>query len=128
MNKMIQDSMNDRETYSIEKVSDTTAIVFANSYVNPISFLPCIEEQLVAMNFSGEVVFDLLLSNGHASNRIVASSMADGKIDRKAFKVVEFKSLDAAVLEKIKAFYKSNGAFVQSNFILSDEEKEALLR
>jgi Antitoxin to bacterial toxin RNase LS or RnlA len=128
MNKMLEDSMNNRGCFSIEKVSDATAVVFANSYVNPISFLQYIEEQLASLNFSGEVVLDLLLSNGHASNRTIAGHMADGRIDRKAFKVVEFNSLDAAVLEKIKAFYKSNGALVQSNFILSDEEKETLLR
>jgi hypothetical protein len=127
MNKMLEDSMDDRGCFSIEKVSDT-AIVFANSYVNPVSFMPYIEEQLASLNFSGDVIFDLLLSNGHASNRIVASSMADGRIDRKAFKVVDLSSLGKAVLEKIKAFYKSNGDLVQSNFILSDEEKEVLLR
>jgi hypothetical protein len=128
VDKMMQNSMRDREIYSIEKVSDTTAVVFANSYVNPISFLPYIEEQLASMSFSGEVIFDLLLSNGHTFNRIVASSVVQGKVDRKAFKIVDLSSLGKVVAQKIKAFYKSNDVLVQSNFILSDEEKEFLLR
>ena len=115
------------ETYSIEQVSEQTAVVFANTYVNPISFLPSIEEQLASMSFSGEVVFDLLLSNGEAFNRIVASNAVEGKVDRKAFKIVDLGGLDEVVVEKIKAFYKSNEALVGSNCILSDEEKEALL-
>ncbi len=122
------DLTNDQEIYSIEQISEQIAIVFANSYVNPISFLPSIEEQLASMNFSGEVVFDLLLSNGETFNRIVASNAVQGKVDRKAFKIVDFSSLDGVVAEKIKAFYKSNDVLVQSNFILLDEEKEVLLR
>ncbi len=126
----------DQEIYSlaqplfwrIEKVSTTTAIVFANSYVNTISFLPRIEEQLASMNFSGEVIFDLLFSNGNAFNRIAVSNAVRGKVDRKAFRIVSLSSLEEVVLEKIKAFYESNSALLESNFILSDQEKEALLR
>jgi hypothetical protein len=128
MNKMMQDLMNDRACFSIEKVSDTTAVVFANSYVNPVSFMPYIEEQLASMNFSGEVIFDLLLSNGYSFNRILATNAVEGKVDRKAFKIVDLSSLGKVVAQKIEAFYKSNDVLVQSNFILSDEEKEFLLR
>ncbi len=119
---------NDQEIYLIEKVSDTAAIVFANSYVNPMSFLPYIEEQLVSMSFSGEVVFDLLLCNGYSFNRILTSEAVEGKVDRKAFKIIDHSSLGEVVLERIEAFYKSNKQLVEGNFILLDEEKEALLR
>lgn len=124
----MQDLVPGQEIFTIEKVSEMTVVVFANSYINTMSFLPYIEERLVATSFTGEIIFDLLLSNGHNFDRILASSAAGGKINRQALKIVDFSSLEKVVTEKIEAFYKFNSAFVQQNLILSDEEKAVLVR
>jgi hypothetical protein len=123
----VKDLINDREIYSIEKVSEQIVIIFANSYVNPMSFLTYIEEKLVFMSFTGEVVFDLLLCNGNTENRILVGNVIQGKIDREAWRIVSASSLQEIVLERVQVFYKSNDVLVQRNFILSDQEKKILL-
>lgn len=115
--------MNIKELYQIEKISDQVVVVFATTYVNPISYLPTIEEDLGNMGSSGKIIFDLLLSNGHSFNRFVEGATYDGKIDWKSMKVVDSDNLDKIVINKTEDFYKSHPSLVESSNILLGEEK-----
>ena len=55
----------------IEFKSDYNYVVLATSYINPIDELENIEEELKAKEYSGKVLFDLLLCNGMNSSRFV---------------------------------------------------------
>jgi Antitoxin to bacterial toxin RNase LS or RnlA len=119
--------MDTKELYQIEKISDRVVVVFSTSYINPISYLPTIEEDLGKMASSGKVIFDLLLSNGHSFNRFVEVAVCKGKVDRRSMKVVDSSSLDKNIISKTDDFYKAHPLLVESNHILLDEEKHDLM-
>ncbi|MBE9009275.1 type II toxin-antitoxin system RnlB family antitoxin [Pseudanabaenaceae cyanobacterium LEGE 13415] len=120
-------NMNTKELYQIERIADETAVVFGTTYINPISYLPAIEEDLGKLGFSGQIVFDLLLSNGFRPNRFVEADVIEAKISRPSMRVVEISSLDETVIEKTYEFYKSHPNLVESNNILMEEEKYYLI-
>jgi Antitoxin to bacterial toxin RNase LS or RnlA len=119
--------MDTKELYQIEKISDRIVVVFSTTYVNPISYLPTIEEDLCEMDSSGKIIFDLLLSNGHSFNRFVEGAVCKGKVDRRSMKVVDSSSLDNIIISKTDDFYKAHPLLVESNHILLDEEKHNLM-
>ena len=51
--------------------SDERVVVLANSYVNPLSNVMMITMELSKMKYTGEVLFDLLMSNGFSPNRFL---------------------------------------------------------
>jgi hypothetical protein len=119
--------MDNKALYKIEKISDRSALIFGTTYMNPISYLSDIEKTLVEAEFSGKVVFDLLLSNGYSSNRFV-EAYADGrKIHMPSMKVISESNLDKATLDIIHSFYKAHSLLVEANEILLDEEKFRLI-
>ena len=115
--------MNNQELYHIEKVSNDSLLTCATSYINPISYLPTIETDLAELNFNGEVVFDLLLCNGYGFNRFVKCTVREGKFDRQGMKVISSLKLEEAVLSKAHDFYRVHNYLVDSNQILTTEEK-----
>jgi hypothetical protein len=119
--------MDTKELYQIEKISDRVVVVFSTTYINPISYLPAIEEDLGKMDSSGKIIFDLLLSNGYSFNRFVEVAVYKGKVDRKSMKVVDSASLDKIIISKTDDFYKSHPSLVERNHILLDEEKHDLM-
>jgi Antitoxin to bacterial toxin RNase LS or RnlA len=119
--------MDTKELYQIEKISDRVVVVFSTSYINPISYLPTIEEDLGKMDSSGKIIFDLLLSNGHSFNRFVEVAICNGKVDRRSMKVIDSSSLDKSIISFTDNFYKSHPSLVESNHILLDEEKHDLI-
>lgn len=119
--------MNVKELYQVQIVSDRVVMIFCTTYINPISYLPLIEEGLSKINFSGKIIFDLLLSNGYSSNRFVEADVSEAKVIRRSMKVIDPSSLDKWLLEKTYDFYKSHPFLVESNTILLDEEKYYLI-
>jgi hypothetical protein len=118
--------MNTKEVYQIEKFSDKVVIVFSTTYVNPISYLPKIEEDLRNNIFTGKVIFDLLLSNGYSSNRFIEVNINNSKIDRSSMKVIESYTIEKDFLDKTHEFYRSHPHLLENNFILLDEEKNLI--
>lgn len=54
--------------YTILKLKcDPRPVVVATSYINPLSHTPFIRRELQKMDYTGEILFDQLLSNGYAS-------------------------------------------------------------
>ena len=119
--------INAKELYQTERVSNHTVIVFSMTYINPISYLPNIEEDLGKMNFSGKLIFDLLLTNGNSSNRFVEVNVKKAKIERRSMKVIEHSSLEPCLIKKSREFYTSHQFILDSSNILLDEEKFNLI-
>jgi hypothetical protein len=108
-------------------ISDQVVVIFCTTYINPISYLQIIEEDLSKINFSGKIIFDLLLSNGYSSNRFVEAEASEAKVNRRSMKVIDSSNLDEFLLGKTHDFYKSHPYLVESNSILLDEQKYHLL-
>lgn len=120
-------TMNVKELYKVERVSEEITIIFCTTYVNPISHLPNIEQELKKMNFNGKVIFDLLLSNGYTSNRFVEANVFKAKVDRRSMKVIAPSSIDNSLIDKTYDFYKTHPYLLDNNNILLDEEKYYLV-
>lgn len=119
--------MNIKELYQVERISDQVVIIFCTTYTNPISYLPSIEEDLGKMNFSGKVIFDLLLSNGYSPNRFIEADINKSKINRRSMRVIESSNLDKLIISKALEFYRSHSQLVERNNILLEEEKYHLM-
>ena len=63
-------------------------VVFATSGINPISELQEIENELLHLCTKCEILFDLLLSNGDASNRFVSGFFDGIRFRPGTFKIV----------------------------------------
>lgn len=59
--------------------SEERVLVVANSYINPLGNILMISKDLAEMEYKGEVLFDLLMSNGFASNRFLKINFDGGK-------------------------------------------------
>lgn len=60
------------KNYEILSLQDENLIlVLSTSYVSPLSKVFLIAKELSSQNFKGEVIFDLLLSNGFTNNRFL---------------------------------------------------------
>lgn len=112
--------------YKIRKNTDTTVVVFCTSYENPTAYLSSIEEDLRKIQFEGDIIFDLLLSNGYNSNRFVRARFDNYKIDRLSMKVIKFVDISSDLLDKIHKYYQDNPQFVEDSVLL-EKEKSRLL-
>ncbi|BBD68174.1 antitoxin RnlB [Nostoc commune NIES-4072] len=119
--------MQTQDLYQIEMICEQVVIIFCTTYKNPISYLPSIEQELSKINFSGKIIFDLLLSNGYSSNRFVEADVFEAQINRRSMKVIDFSKLDDFLIEKTHEFYKSHPYLLETNSILLDEEKYYLI-
>lgn len=95
-------------------------IVSSVSYESPLQDLPEIESCLKVKNYIGNVVFDLLCSNGDELNRFVTMNFNGSFFNRRTLKALEKPSND--LISKQKDFYRQNKAFI-SNSILSSKLK-----
>lgn len=116
-----------KELYQVERICEQVVIVFCTTYTNPISYLPSIEQELRKINFSGKIIFDLLLSNGYSSNRFIEANVCEAKVNRRTMRVIDSSNLDELIIGKTHEFYKSHPYLVQNNSILLDDEKSYLI-
>jgi hypothetical protein len=119
--------MDVKELYQIERISDQVVVIFCTTYINPISYLPAIEEDLSKINFSGKIIFDLLLSNGYSSNRFIEAEVCEARVNRRSMRVIDSSNLDEFIIGRTYDFYKSHSYLVEMNSILLDEEKYHLI-
>jgi hypothetical protein len=111
-------------SYQIQKVGEI-ALVFSTSYKNPISQLSRVERDLG--DFTGKVIFDLLLCNGNSSNRFAEGEINQGKINRKSMKSIGSLDLDQSTVERIEKFYQGNEKLIEESLILDDQEKKLMV-
>lgn len=85
------------------------------NYNNPINDLNEISKKLACTNYEGEVVFDLLLTNGNSSGRFLISVFINRKFEMRSFKKT---IISKNIRKEIIIYYKNNQNFL-SNSILS---------
>ena len=118
--------MEGKDCYKIEYLTDGIVVVFSTAYINPIAYLSKIEEDLRDIKFDGQVIFDLLLSNGYSSNRFVQATVKDSQINKSSIKIL--KTVDSLLLKKSHDFYSKNRKFVENSILGEQEQKELLTR
>ncbi|MCU5076830.1 type II toxin-antitoxin system RnlB family antitoxin [Bacillus cereus] len=92
-------------------------VIYSLSYVSPLGKIPVIEKKLES--YKGKVLFDLLLSNGFASNRYIEAEFNEGKFLTDSFRAVE---PDIKTKKESSSFYLKDPSLLD-NGILHNPQK-----
>ena len=105
-------------------IEQSKCIILSTSYINPLSDLNLIENELKQKNYKGEVIFDLLLTNGKSENRFLEAKYNYG-FDQSSFIILE--NTYPWLLKLSKNFYESNLNLID-NSILTTLQKFLLIK
>lgn len=119
--------MDTEQPYKIKKVSSKFVLIFSTGYDSPLGYISTLGKELSAMDFTGTVLFDLLLCNGNAYNRFVEIPFTLGRFNRSSMSIVDYTEIDDSILVMSSQFYKSNLFLLEANYILLEEEKRELI-
>ena len=99
----------------IEFKSDYKYVILATSYENPIDELENIEDELEAKEYSGKVLFDLLLCNGMNSSRFVEIKFNGECFDLSSS--ITIKNLNNSIKEDIHQYFKDKPALLENSVL-----------
>lgn len=95
-------------------------VISSISYESPLQDLPEIELYLKVEHYVGDVVFDLLCSNGNELNRFVTMTFDGSSFNRRTFNVLINPPKE--LLEHQNLFYSQNKLHI-SNSVLSSSAR-----
>ena len=104
--------------------SGTIAIVTAISYESPLSSLPEIEQELASLlgdNSNGEVLFDLVCSNGIEWNRFISFQIKDGAFQLNTASVIDPCKIPMQLLEEQASIFTKNPQYIRDSVLTLDE-------
>ncbi|WP_170075067.1 type II toxin-antitoxin system RnlB family antitoxin [Paraclostridium dentum] len=103
------------ESYKIKEINDFEykLIVFSTDYISPFEHLTNIEENLKLINYSGKIIFDLLLVNGNTSNRFMEVFFDGNEFDKKSFRIAN--KLSNEIKNITSSFYSENICIVENS-------------
>ena len=99
----------------IEFKSDYKYVVLATSYGNPIDELENIEDELKVKEYSGKVLFDLLLCNGMNSNRFVEIKFDGERFDLSSSIIV--KNPNNSIKKGTHQYLKDKPALLENSVL-----------
>lgn len=102
---------------------DERKLVLSTSYASPLSSVFIISDELAKENYKGEVLFDLLLSNGFTSNRFLSMQFDGKKLLPQTAKKIE--EIPEKLLKEIYTFYFEHAEYVEQSS-LPDVQKHLL--
>lgn len=96
----------------ILSTTNNKIIVYSTNYYRMEEYMAEVESILKEMNYEGNVIFDLLLSNGYAFNRFIEMYFNGEKFNIKSTKIYE-ANLD--MLTESLEFYSENMEYVKNS-------------
>ena len=96
--------------------SDTRPVVVATSYINTLCKIHRIHREITESGYQGEVLFEQLLSNGHARNRFLRATTGNLFCD---LEITE--APNQAVLDELDEFYVANPDYVQMSSLTASQ-------
>lgn len=108
----------------LDLYSDSRKVVMATSYVSPLSEVFSISDELREINYKGEVIFELVLSNGFSSNRFLRTSFNGEELDIAGIEVLT--QIKQNILNEIYTFLSENPQYIKASS-LPEPQKYALL-
>lgn len=100
------------------------AIVTAIGYENPLSSLSDIERELTGLlgrDLNGEVIFDLVCSNGLEWNRFMSLKVNNGSFDHNSVSIMEQSKLSTQLLDEQACFFGSNLHYLHGSVLTSED-------
>ena len=116
--------MKDYKPYTIKKVNTDNYLVISNDYTRIDELLPELSNDLKKRNIKGEILFDLLLSNGNNSSRFFKIHFNGAIFDLPTLRKTSIP--DESILLKINSYLKKNKELLK-NSVLSNAEIQRLL-
>jgi hypothetical protein len=104
--------------------SDSRKVVVATSYVSPLSQAYAIAHELKSIGYIGEIIFDLVLSNGFSSNRFLKTDFDGEQLNIGNIKVLS--KMKSNILDELYEFFYQHPQFVKASS-LPDPQKYVLL-
>ncbi|MCW4359529.1 type II toxin-antitoxin system RnlB family antitoxin [Bacillus altitudinis] len=104
--------------------SDSRKVVIATSYVSPLSQVYAIAHELKSNGYKGEVIFDLLLSNGFSSNRFLKTDFDGEQLN--IGKIEVLSKLKNDILDQLYVFFYEHPQYVKASS-LPEPQKYVLL-
>lgn len=114
------------KSYQVETtgISEYPFIVFSTSYVSPLSSFLQIQKDILLLGFKGDVLFDLLLSNGYSRNRFLVIPVDNGTLEVRNVEILTDIPLD--VLQFCGNFHQSHLDYVRNSCLLQREKNVIL--
>lgn len=103
--------------------SDERKLVLSTSYASPLSSVFLISDELAKESYQGEVLFDLLLSNGFTPNRFLSMQFDGTKLLPQTARKIN--DIPEKLLKDIYAFYYEHAEYVEQSS-LPDVQKHLL--
>ena len=107
-------------SYMILQLQEYDYAIIATSYVNPLDDIDTIEQDFKNMDFSGNILFDLLLCNGLNVNRYVQIYFNGERFEHSSLKMLQDVSQDTK--KRIYTYLNNNSSFIESS-ILPDAQR-----
>lgn len=104
--------------------SDSCKVVVATSYVSPLSQVYAIALELKSIGYQGDVIFDLVLSNGLSSNRFLKTDFDGEQLN--IGKIEVLPKLKSNILDELYVFFYEHPQYVKASS-LPEPQKYVLL-
>lgn len=101
--------------YKVENYNDIGCMIFSTSEYNPTDFLSNIEKDLIERKYIGNVIFDLLLSNGNNYNRYIEANFDGTCFNSNSYELIESPKLE--LKKKSLNFYRENINFLENSIL-----------
>jgi Antitoxin to bacterial toxin RNase LS or RnlA len=93
--------------------SDSRKVVIATTYVSPLSQVHFIARELNTIGYKGEVIFDLVLSNGFSSNRFLKTDFDGEQLNIGKIEVVS--KVKCNILDELYSFFYEHPEYVKES-------------
>lgn len=104
--------------------TDSCKVVVATSYVSPLSQVYAIANELKSIDYKGEVIFDLVLSNGFSSNRFLKTVFDGDQLN--IAKIEVLSKVKNNILDELYVFFYEHPQYVKASS-LPEPQKYVLL-
>ena len=99
-------------------------IISSTSYISPLQELLELASELKRKQYSGEVLFDLLCTNGNNPNRFISIFFNGSNFENKSVKALDKPSM--FIINEQSDFYSNNQEFI-CNSVLSSIQQEKFI-
>lgn len=78
-----------------------------------------LEKKLLKLNYSGIILFDLLLTNGQSSNRFIQAKFENSHFNLRSLEAVNFNDLGSDLIQKVSEYHSKNLTQIKSSYLSS---------
>ena len=101
--------------YRLKKYNDIGYMIYSISSYNPIDCISKIEKEFDKKSYKGNVIFDLLLSNGNNFNRYLKAYFDGNRFKPDSYSIISEPKIE--LKKKSTEFYKKNINFLENSII-----------